>query len=105
MRLIENGANIGEVTVDRDPGSPDIGVLPVTLEMTKDFDYRLEIEYDPNDLAGANPTWIFTAHWPDGKFKELKHTFNSNDPSDRVWVIPNLKSMMLGHDVIFEAEA
>jgi hypothetical protein len=105
MRVIENGANIGEVTVYRDPGSPDIGVLPVTIEMTKDFDYQLEIEYDPDDLAGANPTWIFSAHWPDGKFKELKHTFNSNDPSDRVWVIDNLKSFMLGHDVIFEAKA
>jgi hypothetical protein len=105
MRLIENGDKIGEVTVYRDPGSPDIGVLSGTLEMTKDYDYKLEIEYDPDDLAGANPTWIFSAHWPDGKFKELKHTFNSNDPSDRVWTIDNLKSMMLGHDVIFEAEA
>jgi hypothetical protein len=105
MRLIENGANVGEVTVLRDPGSPDIGVLPATLEMTKGFDYSLEIEYDPDDLSGSNPTWIFEGHFPDGKIKQLKHTFNSNDPSDRVWVIPNLKSFMLGHDIIFEAEA
>jgi len=73
--------------------------------MTKGYDYQVEIEYDPNDLAGANPTWIFSTHWPDGKFKELKHTFNSNDPSDRVWTINNLKSFMLGHDIIFEADA
>jgi hypothetical protein len=105
LRVIENGVNIGEVTVLRDPGSPDIGVLPVTLEMTKGFDYVIEVEYDPDDLSGANPTWIFETHWPDGKFKELKHTFNSNDPTDRVWSIPNIKSFMLGHDIIFEAEA
>jgi hypothetical protein len=105
LRVLENGVNIGEVTVLRDPGSPDIGVLPVTLEMTKGFDYEVQVEYDPDDLSGANPTWIFETHWPDGKFKELKHTFNSNDPTDRVWSIPNIKSFMLGHDIIFEAEA
>ncbi len=94
-----------ETTVYRDPGSPDIGVLSAVIQMTKDYDYNLEIEYDPNDLAGSNPTWIFEAHWPDGKIKQLKHTFNSNDPSDRVWNIGSVKPMMLGHDIIFEAEA
>jgi hypothetical protein len=103
MRLIENGANIGEVTVYRDPGAPDVGVLSGIIDMTQDYDYKIEIEYDPNDLAGANPTWIFEAHWPDGKIKQLKHTFNSNDPSDRVWTIDNVRQMMLGHDIIFEA--
>jgi hypothetical protein len=103
MRLMDNGVNIGEVTVFRDPGAPDLGVLPATLEMTNDHDYSIEIEYNPDDLDGANPTWIFDSHFPDGKVKQLKHTFNSNDPSDRVWTIPNLKSFMRGHDIIFEA--
>jgi hypothetical protein len=109
MRLetFKNGVSQGtqEVTVYRDPGSPDIGVLSAVIEMTGDYSYNLEIEYDPNDLAGANPTWIFEGHFPDGKIKELKHTFNSNDPSDRVWNLGNVKQMLLGHDIIFEGEA
>ena len=91
MRLetFKNGISQGtqEVTVYRDPGSPDIGVLNAVIEMTGDYSYNLEIEYDPNDLGGANPCWIFEGHFPDGKIKELKHTFNSNDPDDRVWNI------------------
>jgi hypothetical protein len=109
MRLetFKNGVSQGtqEVTVERDPGKPDIGVLNAVIEMTSDFDYNLEIEYDPNDLAGANPCWIFEGHFPDGKIKELKHTFNSNDPTDRVWNLGNVKQLLLGHDIIFEAEA
>jgi hypothetical protein len=97
--------NTQEVTVYRDPGSPDVGVLSAIIEMTEEYSYNLEIEYDPNDLAGANPTWIFEGHWPDGKIKQLKHTFNSNDPTDRVWNVGNVKKMMLGHDIIFETWA
>jgi hypothetical protein len=109
MRLetFKNGVLINkqEVTVERDPGSPDIGVLSAVIEMTGDYSYNLEIEYDPNDLAGANPCWIFEGHFPDGKIKELKHTFNSNDPTDRVWNLGSVKQMLLGHDIIFEGEA
>ncbi len=105
LRLLENGGVVGETTVYRDPGAPDVGVLSATLEMTEGFDYTVEIEYDPDDLSGANPTWIFDTHWPDGKIKTLKHTFNSNDPTDRVWTIDNFESFMLGHDIIFEATA
>jgi hypothetical protein len=105
MRLYENGVLIGEETVLRDPGAPDIAVLPATIQMTGDYDYELTVEYDPDDLDGANPTWIFEGHFPDGKIKELRHTFNSNDPTDRVWNIGNVKRLLLGHDIIFEAEA
>jgi hypothetical protein len=105
LRLMENGVEVDHVTVYRDPGAPDIGVLSATLEMTKGHYYSVEVEYDPDDLAGANPTWIFDTHWPDGKIKTLKHTFNSNDPDDRVWEIPDFKSFMLGHDIIFQSEA
>jgi hypothetical protein len=103
MRLLENGVVVGETTVDRDPGAPDVGVFSARLEMTKGYDYTVEVEYNPDDLDGANPTWIFDTHWPDGKIKTLKHTFNSNDPTDRVWTIPDFETFFLGHDIIFEA--
>ena len=56
--------------------------------MTPSTQYSLSIAYDPADDDGANPEWIFSSEWPDGKIKELRHTFNSNDgPS--VWTIGN----------------
>jgi hypothetical protein len=105
MRLFENGELLAGVTVDRDPGAPDIGVMSATIQMTKEYEYELTVEYLAEDGDGANPTWIFEAHFPDGKIKQLKHTFNSNDPTDRVWNLGSVKSMMLGHDIIFEAVA
>jgi hypothetical protein len=94
------------VSVTRVPGSPNIGVLGnVQLEMTKDYDYEVVIVVDPNGDGGANPTWIFDMVFPDGKFKEFKHTFN--DEHGWTWTITNgmLKGALLGHDIIFEAEA
>jgi hypothetical protein len=105
MTLKENGVVIAQTTVDRDPGAPDIGVMSATIQMTKGYDYELTVEYLAEDGDGANPTWIFEGHFPDGKIKDLKHTFNSNDPTDRVWDLGSVKNMMLGHDIIFEAVA
>jgi hypothetical protein len=104
LTLWHNGAEYDSVTVYRDPGAPDVESFDATIEMTKGNYYEVTVEYDPDDLAGANPTWIFDTHWPDGKIKHLKHTFNSNDPDDRTWVIPDFKSFMVGHDIIFEAD-
>jgi hypothetical protein len=105
MTLKENGVVIAQTIVDRDPGAPDIGVMSATIQMTKGYDYELTVEYLAEDGDGANPTWIFEGHFPDGKIKELKHTFNSNDPTDRLWNLGSVKNMMLGHDIIFEALA
>jgi hypothetical protein len=104
LTLWENGMEYDSMTVYRDPGAPDVESFPATIEMTPGYYYEVTVEYDPDDLSGANPTWIFDTHWPDGKIKELKHTFNSNDPDDRTWVIPDFKSFMVGHDIIFEAD-
>jgi hypothetical protein len=109
LRLIEtmpdSTVNTYEATVERDPGKPDVVVLPAIIEMTGDYSYELQVEYNPEDGDGANPTWIFEGHWPDGKIKQLKHTFNSNDPTDLLWVIGDVKPMMKGHDIIFEVVA
>jgi hypothetical protein len=109
LRLLEYKGgtliNVYEDTVYRDPGKPDVVVLPAIIEMTGDYSYELQVEYNPEDGDGANPTWIFEGHWPDGKIKQMKHTFNSNDPTDRLWVIGDVKPMMKGHDIIFEVTA
>jgi hypothetical protein len=109
LRLLEYKGgtliNVYEDTVYRDPGKPDVVVLPAIIEMTGDYSYELQVEYNPEDGDGANPTWIFEGHWPDGKIKQMRHTFNSNDPTDRLWVIGDVKPMMKGHDIIFEVTA
>jgi hypothetical protein len=73
--------------------------------VTKGFEYEIEIVVDPKGDGGSNPTWIFDMVFPDGKFKEFKHTFN--DEHGWSWTITDsmLKGALLGHDIIFEAEA
>ncbi len=106
MTLYENGANIGYTEVTRVPGSPNIGVISnVNLMVTKDYEYEIEIVVDPAGGYGSNPTWLFDMIFPDGKFKEFKHTFN--EEHGWTWTITSseLKGALLGHDIIFEAEA
>jgi hypothetical protein len=104
MTLYENGAIAGETSVTRVPGSPNIGVISnVDIEMTEGFEYEVFVEVVGG--SGGNPTWIFDMVFPDGKFKEFKHTFN--DEHGWTWTITNsmLKGALLGHDIIFEATA
>jgi hypothetical protein len=105
MILLENGVQVGYAKVDRDPGAPDVAVMHATIHMTKGYDYELYVNYLPEDGDGANPCWIFEGHFPDGKIKELKHTFNSNDPDDRTWNLGSVKALMLGHDITFRSQA
>jgi hypothetical protein len=105
MILLENGVQVGYARVDRDPGAPDVAVMHATVHMTKGYEYELYVNYIPEDGDGANPCWIFEGHFPDGKIKELKHTFNSNDPTDLTWDLGSVKALMLGHDITFHAIA
>jgi hypothetical protein len=98
MTLIGNGVELDSVTVTRDPGSPDIGGFPATIDMTPNTDYELVLECTGG--SGGNPTWIFDMHWPDGKYKELKFTFN--DEHGWTQTITNLKHYMVGHDIILQ---
>jgi hypothetical protein len=98
MTLIGNGVELDSVTVTRDPGSPDIGGFPATIDMTPNTDYELVLECTGG--SGGNPTWIFDMHWPDCKYKELKFTFN--DEHGWTQTITNLKHYMVGHDIILQ---
>jgi hypothetical protein len=104
LTLYENGKDIGGTSVTRAPGSPNIGIMPsVDLEVTKDFEYKIVVEVVGG--SGGNPTWIFDMVFPDGKFKEFKHTFN--DEHGWTWTLfdADIKGALLGHDIIFEVEA
>ena len=103
MRLYKGDTLLDSVTCHHD-GNHQIEVMDgVTFEMTEINDYHVEVEYFGTG-SGANPTWIFSGHFPSGKIKELKHEFKDGDP---IWIIgPDmLKKMILGEDIIFEATA
>ncbi len=95
------------VTAVREPGNPVIACLPeMTIDVSTGTTYDVTIEYDPADDDGANPTWIFSGTFPDGKVKELRKTFQS-DLGFQTWAISNkeFKRMGIGQEISFEASA
>jgi hypothetical protein len=103
MRLYKGTTLLGSVICFHD-GNEKIKVLSGhAFDMTEINDYHVEVEYFGTG-GGANPTWIFSGHFPSGKVKELKHEFKDGDP---VWIIgPDmLRDMIRGEDIIFQADA
>jgi hypothetical protein len=107
LTLMGSDGSFYSVRTSRVSGNPAIGCLPtVTIDMTPSTKYTLTIAYDPTGDDGANPEWIFSSTWPDGKIKELRYTFNSNDgPS--VVTIDNkqFKQLAIGSPITFHATA
>jgi hypothetical protein len=106
LQLYDDGVPMGApLVVERDPGAPDFGAAPATLDLTKGHDYSIVVTVDPGDGGGGNPAWIYEMHFPDGKIKDFKHTFN--DEHGWTWTITHSEIMqaLLGHDIIFQATA
>jgi hypothetical protein len=103
MTLYENGMAVGSTTVLRDPGSPDVGSFPATLMVSPGYDYEVIVECF--DGSGGNPSWIFNMHFPDGKIKGLKYTFN--DEHGWTWTITDeeLMQALIGQEIVFEGDA
>jgi hypothetical protein len=96
-----------QVVAKRVPGKPVEACLDTaTLDLTPRTKYEVGILYDPEDDDGANPTWIFETKFPDGKVKELRHTFKS-ELGEQTWLVANkqLKRLALGQEVHFGAVA
>jgi hypothetical protein len=84
---------LGTVTVVREPGAPNTGSFPATINLTNS--YALKIDVEPADERGANPLTLDMA-LPNGKVKSLHHTFN--DKHGWSWIIPDRElKEMLGH--------
>lgn len=95
------------VTAVRVPGNPVVACLPqMRIDVSVGTTYDVTIEYDPADDDGANPTWIFSGTFPNGKVKEMRKTFQS-DLGFQIWSIPNkeFKRMGIGQEISFEATA
>jgi PKD repeat protein len=77
MILYEEGKEIGQVSIERLPGSPNAQMkwIPYILDMTKT--YSATVTYEPEDPPniGGNPVWIYIKS-QNGSIKKIHHTFN-----------------------------
>ncbi|UCG70112.1 MAG: right-handed parallel beta-helix repeat-containing protein [Thermoplasmata archaeon] len=84
MILFENNATIGNVSIERLPGSPNeqMAWIPVTLNLTRS--YSAIVTYTPKDPPniGANPVWIYIK-FPNGSIKKIHHNFNVQQSKKR----------------------
>jgi outer membrane protein assembly factor BamB len=84
MTLYEEGNPIGNVSIERMPGSPNdqMAWIPVTLDMTKI--YNVTVTYTPEDppKKGSNPVWIYIK-FENGKEERIHHTFNVQQSKKR----------------------
>jgi outer membrane protein assembly factor BamB len=84
MRLYEDGSQLGYVSIERMPGSPDeqMAWIPITLDLAKT--YSTTVTYIPEDPPnfGANPVWIYIKS-ENGSVNKIHHTFNVQQSKKR----------------------
>jgi outer membrane protein assembly factor BamB len=84
MTLYEDGNPIGNVSIERMPGSPNeqMAWIPISINFSKS--YTATVIYTPEDPpnVGANPVWIFLKS-KDGTIKKIHHTFNVQQSKKR----------------------
>ncbi|UCG70113.1 MAG: PKD domain-containing protein [Thermoplasmata archaeon] len=84
MVLFENNATLGNVSIERLPGSPNeqMAWIPVTLNLTRSC--SVIVTYTPKDPPniGANPVWIYIK-FPNGSIKKVHHNFNVQQSKKR----------------------
>ncbi|UCG71002.1 MAG: PKD domain-containing protein, partial [Thermoplasmata archaeon] len=84
MTLYEDGNPIGNVSIERMPGSPNeqMAWIPVSINFSKS--YSATVTYTPEDPPniGANPVWIYIKS-QNGSIKKIHHTFNVQQSKKR----------------------
>ncbi len=107
--LYENGAEIGNVTMVRHAGSPNV---QEALLGTVDggASYVAVLRYTPDDNPvngqryGATPGWIILRS-RDGSEKWNHHTFNVRHPDTWNWTVANLESYVAATEITCVAAA
>ncbi len=84
MILYEDGNPIGNVSIERMPGSPNeqMAWIPVSINFSKS--YSAIVTYTPEDPpnVGANPVWIYIKS-KNGSINKIHHTFNVQQSKKR----------------------
>ena len=84
MTLYEDGDSLGSVSIQRLPGSPNVQMawIPINIDFSKS--YSATVTYTPEDPpnVGANPVWIYIKS-DNGSIKKIHHTFNVQQSKKR----------------------
>jgi outer membrane protein assembly factor BamB len=84
MALYEDGSQLGYVSIERLPGSPNeqMAWIPVSINFSRS--YNVTVTYTPEDPPniGGNPVWIYLKS-KDGTINKIHHTFNVQQSKKR----------------------
>jgi len=84
MTLFEDEDNLGSVSIERLPGSPNVQMawIPVSIDFSKS--YSANVTFTPEDPpnVGANPVWIYIKS-ANGTLNQIHHTFNVQQSKKR----------------------
>jgi outer membrane protein assembly factor BamB len=84
MTLYEEGNSLGSVSIERLPGSPNVQMawIPVNIDFSKS--YTANVTFTPEDPlnVGANPVWIYIKS-QNGSINKIHHTFNVQQSKKR----------------------
>jgi parallel beta-helix repeat protein len=84
MALYEDGSQLGYISIERMPGSPDeqMAWIPISINFSRS--YNATVTYTPEDPpnVGGNPVWIYLKS-QNGSIKKIHHTFNVQQSKKR----------------------
>jgi len=84
MTLYEDDNSLGSVSIERLPGSPNVQMawIPVNIDFSKS--YTANVTFTPEDPpdVGANPVWIYIKS-ANGTINQVHHTFNVQQSKKR----------------------
>jgi outer membrane protein assembly factor BamB len=84
MTLYEDDNSLGSVSIERQPGSPNVQMswIPVSIDFTKS--YSANVTFTPEDPpnVGGNPVWIYIKS-ANGTINQVHHTFNVQQSKKR----------------------
>jgi hypothetical protein len=112
LTLYEGGVPIANASTVRVPGSPNqqtVTIHDIEISALSD-DLSAYVVYTPLDdsingqLLGATPAWLIFQN-EEGAEVILHHTFNVNHEATWTWSLENLRSILVGLPIIFEATA
>ncbi len=84
MTLYEDGSQLGYVSIERMPGSPNeqMAWIPVNIDFSKSYSATVTYTLEDPPNVGGNPIWIYIKS-PNGSIKKIHHTFNVQQSKKR----------------------
>ncbi|ODS39673.1 MAG: hypothetical protein A7315_02965 [Candidatus Altiarchaeales archaeon WOR_SM1_79] len=84
MTLFEDEDSLGSVSIERLPGSPNVQMawIPVNIDFSKIYSANVTFTPENPPNVGANPVWIYIKS-TNGTINKIHHTFNVQQSKKR----------------------